>query len=94
MFRELTPPETYAALAQDDDAILVDCRSPAEWHFTGMPDLSGIGKRRDGMRLRRQLGRQTVRGLRGAIAVIGESGKRGAKQSHRSAKNEESFEKL
>ena len=45
MFRELTPPETYAALAQEDDAILVDCRSPAEWHFTGMPDLSGIGKK-------------------------------------------------
>ena len=44
MFRELTPPETYAELANDDDAILVDCRSPAEWHFTGMPDLSTIGK--------------------------------------------------
>ena len=45
MFRELTPPKKYAALAQEDDAILVDCRSPAEWHFTGMPDLSGIGKK-------------------------------------------------
>lgn len=45
MFRELTPPETYAELANDDGAILVDCRSPAEWHFTGMPDLSGIGKK-------------------------------------------------
>ena len=33
MFRELTPPETYAELASHDDAILVDCRSPAEWHL-------------------------------------------------------------
>ena len=45
MFRELTPPETYAELAAEDDAILVDCRSPAEWHFTGMPDLSALGKK-------------------------------------------------
>ncbi|MEL0195834.1 MAG: hypothetical protein VW870_02235, partial [Rhodobiaceae bacterium] len=45
MFRELTPPETYAELASHDDAILVDCRSPAEWHFTGMPDLTAIGKK-------------------------------------------------
>ena len=45
MFRELTPPETWAELTDDDAAILVDCRSPAEWHFTGVPDLSTIGKK-------------------------------------------------
>ena len=45
MFRELTPPETYAELSENDAAVLIDCRSPAEWHFTGIPDLTGIGKK-------------------------------------------------
>ena len=44
MFEELTPPESWAKLGKSDDAILVDCRSPSEWHFTGVPDLSAIGK--------------------------------------------------
>ena len=44
MFEELTPPESWAELGKSDDAILVDCRSPSEWHFTGVPDLSAIGK--------------------------------------------------
>ena len=45
MFRELTPPETFEELTQKGDAVLIDCRAPAEWHFTGVPDLSSIGKR-------------------------------------------------
>lgn len=45
MFRELTPPEVYEELAENDSAVLVDCRAPAEWHFTGIADLSGIGKK-------------------------------------------------
>ena len=45
MFRELTPLETYEELSQKGDAVLIDCRSPAEWHFTGTPDLSKIGKK-------------------------------------------------
>ena len=45
MFRELTPLETYEELSQKGDAVLIDCRSPAEWHFTGRPDLSKIGKK-------------------------------------------------
>ena len=45
MFRELTPPEVYEGLAGKDSAVLVDCRAPAEWHFTGIADLSGIGKK-------------------------------------------------
>ena len=45
MFRELHPHETYAALSEDDTAVLIDCRSAAEWHFTGIPDLSAIGKK-------------------------------------------------
>ena len=45
MFRELTPLETYEELSQKSDAVLIDCRAPAEWHFTGTPDLSQIGKK-------------------------------------------------
>ena len=45
MFRELTPPECFGELAEKPDAVLIDCRAPAEWHFTGIPDLSSIGKK-------------------------------------------------
>ncbi len=45
MFRELTPLETYEELSQKSDGVLIDCRAPAEWHFTGTPDLSQIGKK-------------------------------------------------
>jgi rhodanese-related sulfurtransferase len=41
---ELTPPEAHAALAEDHDSALVDVRTRAEWAFTGMPDLSALGK--------------------------------------------------
>jgi rhodanese-related sulfurtransferase len=41
---ELTPPDAYAALAADPSSILVDVRTRAEWTFTGMPDLSALGK--------------------------------------------------
>ena len=30
MFRELTPLETYEELSQKSDAVLIDCRAPAE----------------------------------------------------------------
>ena len=45
MFRELTPPESFGELAEKPDSVLIDCRAPAEWHFTGIPDLSSIGKK-------------------------------------------------
>ena len=41
---ELTPPDAMAALAEDPESILVDVRTRAEWTFTGMPDLSSVGK--------------------------------------------------
>ena len=41
---ELTPPDAHAALASDPSSMLVDVRTRAEWAFTGMPDLSAIGK--------------------------------------------------
>ena len=42
---DVTPDAAYAALADDDEAVLVDCRTTAEWHYVGTPDLSGLGHR-------------------------------------------------
>jgi rhodanese-related sulfurtransferase len=41
---EMIPPEAFAALAEDPGSALVDVRTRAEWTFTGMPDLSGLGR--------------------------------------------------
>jgi rhodanese-related sulfurtransferase len=42
---DVTPDAAYAALAADDDAVLVDVRTRAEWSYVGLPDLSPLGKR-------------------------------------------------
>lgn len=42
---DVEPAEAYAALAADEDAVLVDVRTSAEWNYVGVPDLSGLGKR-------------------------------------------------
>jgi rhodanese-related sulfurtransferase len=41
---ELTPLEAHAVLAEDQDSALIDVRTRAEWAFTGIPDLSALGK--------------------------------------------------
>lgn len=41
---EVTPSEAWDALCDTDGAILVDVRSRPEWSFSGMPDLSAIGR--------------------------------------------------
>ncbi len=41
---ELTPREAHSALAADRASALIDVRTRAEWAFTGMPDLSDLGK--------------------------------------------------
>ncbi len=41
---ELSPAESYIALKQTDDAIIVDVRTHAEWSFVGIPDLDADGK--------------------------------------------------
>ena len=41
---DLSPIETYRLLDEDDDAVLVDCRTKAEWAYVGTPDLSDLGK--------------------------------------------------
>lgn len=42
---DVNPDDAYAALVAQDEAVLVDVRTRAEWNFVGMPDLSGVGKR-------------------------------------------------
>ncbi len=42
---DLSPNEAWELLRRDQAAVLVDCRSQAEWSFVGVPDLSTVGKR-------------------------------------------------
>lgn len=41
---EATPEDAWNMLTIDEDAVLVDVRSRPEWAFSGMPDLSEIGR--------------------------------------------------
>lgn len=41
---DMIPPDVLNALAEDPDSVLVDVRTRAEWTFTGMPDLSTLGR--------------------------------------------------
>lgn len=41
---DLSPKEAWDLLAREKGAVLVDCRSQAEWSFVGLPDLSALGK--------------------------------------------------
>jgi ribonuclease HI/rhodanese-related sulfurtransferase len=42
---DLSPTDAYRLLEQEPAAVLVDCRTRAEWSFVGVPDLSELGKR-------------------------------------------------
>lgn len=41
---DLLPQAAWDLLRREQAAVLVDCRSQAEWSFVGVPDLSGAGK--------------------------------------------------
>jgi len=41
---ELSLDESWAMLADDPNAVLIDVRTAAEWNFVGVPDLDEIGK--------------------------------------------------
>jgi rhodanese-related sulfurtransferase len=41
---DITPEQSWTLLSEDPDAVLVDCRTDAEWRFVGVPDLSGLGR--------------------------------------------------
>lgn len=42
---DLTPQQAWAALEENPKAVLVDCRTQAEWSFVGVPDVSSLGKK-------------------------------------------------
>jgi rhodanese-related sulfurtransferase len=41
---ELLPDEAWRILSEDENAVLVDVRTQAEWAFVGIADLSAIGR--------------------------------------------------
>lgn len=45
MVEDVSPKQAWAALIDDPDAQLVDCRTDAEWQYVGIPDLRPAGKR-------------------------------------------------
>ena len=36
--------EAWKLLSNNPEAVLVDCRTDAEWRFVGVPDVSGLGR--------------------------------------------------
>ncbi|NNG98312.1 rhodanese-like domain-containing protein [Gordonia araii] len=42
---DVTPKQAWELLENDEKAVLVDCRTRAEWNFVGVPDLEILGKR-------------------------------------------------
>jgi len=42
---DVSPQETWEALQNDQNAVLVDVRTHAEWTYVGVPDLSPLGKK-------------------------------------------------
>jgi rhodanese-related sulfurtransferase len=41
---DITPEEAWQVLDQNPDAVLVDCRTEAEWRFVGVPDLRPLSR--------------------------------------------------
>ncbi len=41
---DITPQEAWKLLTDDPRAVLVDCRTEAEWRFVGVPDLTGLNR--------------------------------------------------
>ena len=41
---DVTPTEAWEILNTRSEAVLIDVRTPAEWAYVGLPDLSAVGK--------------------------------------------------
>jgi len=41
---DITPQEAWKLLSERPDAVLVDCRTEAEWRFVGVADTSSLGR--------------------------------------------------
>lgn len=41
---DITPEQAWKVLSDNPDAVLVDCRTEAEWRFVGVPDLAELSR--------------------------------------------------
>lgn len=41
---DITPQQAWDLLSDNPEAVLVDCRTDAEWRWVGVPDISGLGR--------------------------------------------------
>jgi rhodanese-related sulfurtransferase len=41
---DITPEEAWKLLSENQDGVLVDVRTDAEWRFVGVPDLASLGR--------------------------------------------------
>jgi rhodanese-related sulfurtransferase len=41
---DITPEASWKLLSDNSEAVLVDCRTDAEWRWVGVPDLSSLGR--------------------------------------------------
>ena len=41
---DITPEEAWQVLVDNPEAVLVDCRTEAEWRFVGVPDISTLNR--------------------------------------------------
>ena len=42
---DVTPATAWKILSETPDAVLIDCRTQAEWNYVGVPELASIGKK-------------------------------------------------
>jgi rhodanese-related sulfurtransferase len=42
---DVTPATAWKILSEIKDAVLIDCRTRAEWNYVGLPELEAIGKK-------------------------------------------------
>ena len=41
---DITPEDSWKLLSENPEAVLVDCRTDAEWRWVGVPDLTTLGR--------------------------------------------------
>ncbi|MFN0141972.1 MAG: rhodanese-like domain-containing protein [Mycobacterium sp.] len=41
---DISPRDSWKLLSENVDAVLVDCRTKAEWTFVGVPELTTVGR--------------------------------------------------
>ena len=41
---DVSPKQAWDLLTENENVVLVDCRTAAEWNYVGVPDITGLGK--------------------------------------------------